>query len=1005
MTGFFEGVRAQRRAILFAFVVLLAMGAWAGFRAPAAILPEVTFPRITVIAEAGELPAEQVLRAVTRPLESSVRRVPGVRELRTATSRGSMEMNIDCSWQTPMDLTLQRVQASLDAVRSALPAGTTVDARLMSPALFPVLAYSLSSPTRSLAELRDLALFQLQPELARLPGCAEVVVQGGRRYEARVTLDPGALQSRGLDAAAVAAEVQRETQLESVGLLESNRELYLGLADDRPSDLASLERLPIPLADGTHVPLSTLGQVTLAEAPEFSRYRTAGAEAVHLNILRQRTASTVTLADAARQWFRTHRRELPADVQVRVIYDQSLLVRDSIAGARDALLVGTLAEILIVMLFLGSLRLGLTRALVLPGAIAMTLIVLRLAGHGLDMMTLGGIAASIGLVADDAIVVVEYLAHRTEVPIAAALAELLPGMLASSGCTLAIFVPFVWLDGLAGAFFRVLALTMALMLAASLVLCFTIVPQFVAVAPESSKSSRLSRLRESVGPGFAGGARAFIRRPWLAVLALVIALGGAAALGLSLGTGFLPEMDEGALIFDYVSPPGTSPAETEKLLAGVEREFAATPEIESYSGRIGNQLGFFITEPNVGDYVLTLKARRSRRAEDVAGGLRDRIESQWPMLRVEFGQLVEDVIGDLIAVPQPIEVKLFGEDRPLLERRARDVAALLSGIRGVVDIDPGVVVSGPSLTFTPTAEGRRLGLDAAALGDAVRPAISGIDAGEIVRGARAWPVRVTLPRDADIVSELQTLPVPVASGHTRPLAEVASARADTGETEIHRDDLRTSIAVTARLEGRDMGSAMREVRRVLAERLPLPPGMSLRYAGLYAEQQSSFFGLLIVLLGAVAAVTLILLLAFHTWRATLAVMAVTLASLAGVLAALALTGATFNLSSFVGAIVLVGIVAENATFVVLAYAENLGRGLVPAVAAEAAAHRRARPVLMTTLAGIGALLPLAFGFGAGSALLKPLAVAVVGGFALSAVLLLLVLPALLTLGVRAEAER
>jgi len=620
-------------------------------------------------------------------------------------------------------------------------------------------------------------------------------------------------------------------------------------------------------------------------------------------------------------------------------------------------------------------------------------------------MTLGGIAASIGLVADDAIVVVEYLAHRTEVPIAAALAELLPGMLASSGCTLAIFVPFVWLDGLAGAFFRVLALTMALMLAASLVLCFTIVPQFVAVAPESAKSSRLSRLRESVGPGFAGGARAFIRRPWLAVLALVIALGGAAALGLSLGTGFLPEMDEGALIFDYVSPPGTSPAETEKLLAGVEREFAATPEIESYSGRIGNQLGFFITEPNVGDYVLTLKARRSRRAEDVAGGLRDRIESQWPMLRVEFGQLVEDVIGDLIAVPQPIEVKLFGEDRPLLERRARDVAALLSGIRGVVDIDPGVVVSGPSLTFTPTAEGRRLGLDATALGDAVRPAISGIDAGEIVRGARAWPVRVTLPRDADIVSELQTLPVPVASGHTRPLAEVASARADTGETEIHRDDLRTSIAVTARLEGRDMGSAMREVRRVLAERLPLPPGMSLRYAGLYAEQQSSFFGLLIVLLGAVAAVTLILLLAFHTWRATLAVMAVTLASLAGVLAALALTGATFNLSSFVGAIVLVGIVAENATFVVLAYAENLGRGLVPAVAAEAAAHRRARPVLMTTLAGIGALLPLAFGFGAGSALLKPLAVAVVGGFALSAVLLLLVLPALLTLGVRAEAER
>jgi len=993
----FEGVRTQRRAILFAFGMLLVLGAWAALRAPAAILPEIIFPRITVIADAGELPSEQVLRTVTRPLETSLRRVPGVRELRTNTSRGSVEMNLDCTWQTPMDLTLQRVQASLDAVRGSLPPGTTVDARLMSPALFPVLAYSLHSDTRSLAELRDLAVYELQPELARLPGCAEVVVQGGRRYEARVTLDPGALQARGLDAASVATAVSRATELESVGLLESNRELYLGLADDRPNDLTSLERVPVPLADGTRVPLAMLGKVTLAEAPEFTRYRTGGFDAVHVNLLRQRTASTVTLADAARDWFRSHRRELPRDVQVSVIYDQSLLVRDSIAGARDALFVGTLAEILIVMLFLGSLRLGLTRALVLPGAIAMTLVVLRLAGHGLDMMTLGGIAASIGLVADDAIVVVEYLAHRTEVPLSVALAELVPGMLASSGCTLAIFLPFVWLGGVAGAFFRVLALTMALMLASSLILCFTIVPQFVAVAA-AEKDSWLTRLRAAVGPFFGGGARGFVRRPWLAVLAVFLAGGAAAGLGLTLGTGFLPEMDEGALIFDYVSPPGTSPSETQKLLAGVEREFAATPEIESYSGRIGNQLGFFITEPNVGDYVLTLKRHRSRGAEDVASDLRERIESQWPMLRVEFGQLVEDVIGDLIAVPQPIEVKLFGEDRPLLEQRARQVAGLLSGIRGVVDIDPGVVVSGPNLTFTPTAEGRRLGLDAPALADAVRPVISGVDAGEIVRGARGWPLRVTLPREADIASELRALPVPVAPGRTRPLAEIATVHADTGETEIHRDDLRTSVSVTARLEGRDMGSAMREVQRVLAERLPLPPSMSLRYAGLYAEQQSSFLALAFVLLGAVAAVTLVLLLAFHTWRSTLAVIAVTLASLAGVFGALQLTDSTFNLSSFVGAIVLVGIVAENATFVVLAFMENLRHGQKPAAAAEAAAVRRARPVLMTTLAGIAALLPLAMGLGAGSALLRPLAVAVVGGFALSAPLLLVVLPGLLTLG-------
>ena len=1011
MTEFFEGVREQRRAIVFAFASVLVLGAWAAWHAPAAILPEVTFPRITVIADAGELPAEQMLRAVTRPLEASVRRVPGVRELRSTTARGSVEMNLDCVWSAPMDLTLQRVQASLDAVRGRLPEGTTVDARLMTPALFPVVAYSLTSPTRPLAELRDLAELRLQPELARLPGCAEIVVQGGRRYEARVTLDRGALQARGLDAAAVADAVKRSTQLESVGLLETNRELYLGLTDDRPNDLPALERVPIPLADGTRVPLSALGRVTLSEAPEFARYRAHGVESVHVNLLRQPAASTVTLADAARDWFREHRRELPTDVQVSVIYDQSLLVRESIASARDALATGGSVAIAIVALFLGSLGLGLAGALVLPGAIAVTLVVLRLAGLGLDMMTLGGIAAAVGLVLDDAIVVVEHVSHRAGLAHdaglrpAAAVAEILPGMLASSACTLAIFLPFAGLGGVAGAFFRVLAFTMAVMLSASLVLCFTIVPPLVRAGRGPRGHGRVARLRDAIGPGFAAAAKGLVRRSWAAPLVVLVAAALAAWLGSALGTGFLPEMDEGALILDFFAPPGTSPIETQKIIQAIEHELAATPEIEAYSGRIGNQLGFFITEPNRGDYVLVLKPRRDRTGEEVAADLRNRIESQWPMMRIEFGQLVEDVIGDLIAVPQPIEVKLFGEDRVVLQQRARQAAALLAGIRGVVDIAPGVTVSGPNLAIVPGPEGRRLGLDAGALANAVRPAVSGLDAGEIVRGARAWPVRVTLPRIGEGPGSLAALSVTVSPGHTRPLGEVASVRADTGETEIGRDDLRTSVAVTARLDGRDMGSAMRDVRRVLAEKLPLPPGMSLRYAGLYAEQQTSFQGLLVVLLGALGAVTLVLLVSFQSWRGTLAVLAVTLASLAGVFAALHLAGATFNLSSFVGAIMLVGIVAENATFVVFAYTDGVRAGHEPHAAAVAAAARRARPVLMTTLAGIAALLPLALGLGAGSALLKPLAVAVVGGFALSALLLLVLLPALLVLGVRSAAVR
>ena len=987
-SGLFTQMFAQRRALLLAFVMLLGLGAAQFTRLPAAILPEVTFPRLTVIADAGELPSEQMLRAVTRPLEASVRRVQGVHELRTTTSRGSVEMDLDFDWSADMNLALQRVQAQVDAVRASLPAGTSVDSRLMNPAVFPAIGYSLVSDTRSLAELRDIAVLRLQPELSRLPGCAEVVVQGGRRYEARVTLDPAALQARGLDAGTVADVLKKATALESVGLLEANHELYLGLADGRPTDLATLEHLAIPVADGATVPLATLGRIALAEMPEYTRYRAQDHEAVLVNLLRRPSASTVQLVDAAEQWFRAHHDLLPADVKLQVFYDQSRLVRASIDSARDSLLVGALLAILLVVMFLGSLRLGLAGAIALPGAIAATLLALSSLGQGLNMMTLGGIAAAVGLVLDDAIVVVEHLTHRHDRPRTEAMAEILPSLVGSSLCTLSIFLPFLALDGVTGAFFRVLALTMVLMLASSLVLCLTIVPLFAPRGsqkpPRALPSGRAQRVLQR-----------FVAQPWLAAAVVLVCVLVAAVLGGALGTGFLPEMDEGALIMDYGTPPGTSLVETDRILQQVEKLISATPEVESWSRRTGDQLGFFITEPNRGDYVITLKKRRSRSADAVVDALREKIESTQPSLVIEFGQLVEDVIGDLTTNPRPIEIRIFGEDRALLQKRAREAATALGKVPGVVDLKDGIVVSGPNAVVVPDAAAARFGMAPDDVARAVQPAIAGLDAGEIVRGVRAWPVRVTLPRPEGGPNALLHLGVPVAKGRWRPLGEIAHVRVDAGETEISRDNLRTDLSVTARLSGRDLGSAMRDVQRAMKRALVLPAGMSVQYEGMWAEQQKSFAGLALVLLGAVTAVLLVLLVAFRSWLATLAVLAVTFASLAGVFVALHLGSATFNISSFVGAIMMVGIVAENAYFIVAAQHASLAKGIAPRDAAIHAAGRRARPVLMTTAAGIAALAPLALGLGAGSALLKPLALAVVGGFSLSAPLLLLVLPALL----------
>jgi heavy metal efflux system protein len=995
VTRFFDHVRSQRRAVALLFGLVVLLGVLAATQLPNSILPEVTFPRIAIRSEAGELPSDVMMTTVTRPLEESLRRVPGVLEIRSTTSRGSAEINLDCAWRSDMNLTLQRVQAQIEEVRAGFPAGTTLEARLMSPAIFPVVGLSLASDQASLAALRDCAVVILKPELSRLPGVSEVMVQGGRRPEARVTLDPAALQARGLDAAGVAEAIRRSSILESVGLLEVNSRLYLGLVDGRRADLSSLGSIPVSVASGPPVSLAQLGTIALEESPEFVRYRAQGREAVLVSILRQPGASAITLSGAVQRWMEQNRRSLPAGTKVEYFYDQSDLVRASVGSVRDSLIVGAFLAALVVIFFLRSLRLGLGGAIALPGSVALTFIGLHLTHQSLNMMTLGGIAAAVGLVLDDAIVVVEHLSARAGDPNpptrSQAMAEILPTLCGSSLCTVAIFAPFLFLGGVTGAFFRVLSLSMVLMLTASLAFCATAVPLLCPSGANVRGHSAQSASWYRATLTFAA------HHGWVGIAAVLLFVGLAVPLQRSLGTGFLPEMDEGSLILDYASPPGTSLDETDRMLQQVEREIAQIPEIESWSRRTGDQLGFFITEPNTGDYALRLGKKRTRSAEEIAEDLRRRIEASQPALAIEFGQLVEDVIGDLTTNPQPIEIRIFDEDRTVAEAKAAEIAARLGRIHGVVDVRNGVVVSGPTATIVPALAAARIGVSTEDIAAAVAPSVRGLEGGSIRRGVREWPVRVVLPRPSGLTAgtEMAEIPVPVGSGRRARLGDIAAIRTNPGETEVARDNLRSMTAVTARLFGRDLGSAMTDIRHVLARDVVLPRNASIQFGGLWAEQQSSFRGLIGVLIGAVALVTMILLISFRSWGQSLSVLAVVASSLAGVFAALHVASATFNISSFVGAIMMVGIVAENAYFLVAAYRAGIAKGRSPEEAACGGAMRRTRPVLMTTVAGVAALAPLALGWGAGSALLQPLAVAVVGGFVTSAFLLLVALPSLL----------
>ena len=999
MIGLLDFLERQRKALIAVLAALTAAGAWVAFHMPAAILPEVAFPRITIIADSGERPPEDMVRTVTRPLEDAVRRVPELREVRSTTSRGTTEINLDCHWGAPMIRTLQLTQAQIDATRERLPAGTTVEARIMSPVQFPVLGFSLTSGSRSPAELRDLAIMRIKPELARLPDASEIIIQGGQRLEARVTLEPRALESRRLVAANVAETVLGAGRLESLGMMSANGELYLGLSDARPDGLDALRAVPVPVDSGPPVPLGALGRIALVPAPAFTRYAAGPGQAVLVNVLRKPSASAIRLSQAAHDWFRSHAGVIPPDVHVETFYDQSDLVRASVVSVRDSLVVGALMAILVVILFLRRVRLGLAAALVLPGSIAVTLCGLAWTGQTLNMMTLGGIAAAVGLVLDDAIVVVEHVAHRASESAAPegvrrSVAEILPPLTGSSLCTLAIFIPFIYLGGVTGAFFRVLSLAMALMLASSLFLCVLIVPRF-RIGPAAPPPHR-GKLRQ----GFERALHGVMGRRWLAFAIPVALLLCLFPLTATIGSGFLPEMDEGSLILDYIAPPGSSLEETDRMLRHVEHEFTPIPEITEWSRRTGDQLGFFITEPNQGDYTLRLTRRhRKRSAEEIADALRQRIGIVEPALEIEFGQLVEDVVGDLTTSPEPIEVRILGEDRRLDEQRAAQIARILETIPGVVDVRSRVVVSGSNLVIAPGIAAQRIGLDAAALAQGVAPYVQGVDAGQIARGAREWPVRIVLPQPPGATGPgaIGDARVPVPGGRWVRLGDIANVRVQAGETEIVRDDQRTMAAATARLSGRDLGSAMREIQRRIRRDVVLGPGMDVRYAGLWAEQQSSFRGLAAVLFGAAAAVLLVLLVSFRSWSQAGAVLFVASASLTGVLAALHIGRATFNIASFVGAIMVVGIVAENAYFLVAAFRDGLANGMTANEAATAAASRRLRPVLMTTAAGIAALAPLALGIGSGSALLRPLAIAIIGGFMNSAFLLLIALPPLLAL--------
>ena len=997
------------RSVILAFLLLGVAGLAAALKLPVSLFPRIDFPRVVVSVDAGDRAADQTVVQVTRPMEEALRGVPGVEHIRSTTSRGSADIALTFAWGQDMAQAVLQTQAALNAATPDLPAGVRVEVRRSDPTIFPVLGLALSSAARDPVSLRAIADLQLRPLLASIPGVASVDVLGGGQGEYQVSIDPVRLQALGLSADDVAKAIAASNTVVSVGKLEDRHRLYQTLVDSRlatPEDLAAV----VVKAGANGVGVVTLGQVAgirAAAAPAWTRVTAQGRDAVLINIRQTPEADSVGMVRAVRARLAANAGRLPPDIKIATFYDQSELVLGAAASVRDAILIGALLAGGVLVLFLRSARLMLITGLLLPASLAAACLLLLVLHMSFNMMTLGGIAAAVGLVVDDGVVMLEHIMRRLQespeevapgenrlTSVFSAAGEMARPLIGSSLGTMVVFAPLAFLGGVTGGFFKALAVTMTAALAVSLLFALLVAPVLARAWLKDADIAAADRVGPAMGRLKAHYgwllARA-LRRP---VLVTAAAVGGLLSLGAAaygqLGSGFMPRMDEGGFVLDYKARSGAALTDTDALLRRAEAIIRSTPDVDSYSRRTGFQLGGGLTEADEGDFFIHLRHGHRRGVEAVMRDIRQRIQADVPGLDIETAQLMEDLIGDLTAVPQPVEIKLFGADPGALRQAAGMIAPAISRIHGLVEVVDGLRVAGDAIVV-------KVDRPAAALEgltpDDVARQISGLMGGQIATqiqsGVRLLGVRVmSPPASRDRVEAIGALQLRAPEGHGLPLSRIATIGVESGQQQISREDLQPFVDVTARLEGRDLGSAMGEVRRTVSS-LALPAGVRIEYGGLYAQQRSSFGDLAVVFAAALLLVVLLLLYLFERWAVVASVMVVVLLAAAAVFVGLWATGTELNISALMGLTMVVGIVTELAVFY---FAEApAGVGLVSNDLLDAG-QARLRPILMSAGIAVLALLPLALGLGEGSAMQRPLAIAIISGLVSGAPLVLLLLP-------------
>lgn len=965
------------------------------------LFPNVTFPKIKIIADNGEQPVDKMMVTVTKPLENAIKKVENITLIRSTTSMGTCEISAFMNWDSDINLDKQQVESQIAQIKNSLPLGVQITVEKMNPSILPVIGYSIQSNKKSLIELKMLASYIVKPYLSSIEGVASVDVIGGKTKEYRLVLNEDKLRLLKISPQQISEAIQQTDFIKSTGYTNDYQRLYLTLTDATIKSMEELENLVLFDNAIQHVKVSDIAQVEIAEVNEYIKIKANGKDVPLIAISKQPNSNLMDVSDQVIKKVEELHLLLPSDVTLIPYYVQAEFVSNSIKSIIDVLWIGLLLSIIVVVIFLKSLKSSAVILITIPLTLSLTFIIITVVGFDFNIMTIGAIAAAIGLIIDDAIIVLEQI-HRTheEYPerkpkelVGKAVQYLFPAMLSSSLSTIVILLPFELMSGVAGAYFKILTETMMITLISSFIISWLGLPLVYLLLSRNKvlKTKPEKKQRNQAWVPF------FFSKPYLSIGFSVLLIICIVYILPNISTGFLPEMDEGSIVLDYNSPPGTSLEETDRMLCEVDHIIESIPEVKGYSRRTGTQMGFFITEPNRGDYLIELHKNRNRNTEDVSNEIRQKVEGAVPALAVDFGQVINDMLGDLMSSVQPIEVKIFGDNHDLVKKLSKQIADSISTVEGTADVFDGIVIAGPIVKTLPKeAKLKQFGLSSENLQAQMEMRLNGIIVGSIPEKEQLTDIRMIFPQNNQTpIKNIKEFNICTSSGDYLPIHTFADFEIQSGVSEIERENLKTMGVVSARLNQRDLGSVMKDIQAKL-NGIQLPPYYQISYGGAFAEQQQSFAELQKILLLAVLLVFTVVLFMFKKLKTSLIVIFISLLGISGSLLALYITNTPLNVGSYTGIIMIIGIIGENSIFTIQQFYEELKKSSVKD-ALSFAISTRLRPKLMTALGAIMALMPLALGIGTGAQMHQPLAIAVIGGLIIALPLLLIVLPAFLKL--------